>query len=183
MRPGDTPHLIRAYTPTTEMPRSCVVGRTENAHICRVEVRLTVDGAVSAAAGTPEVGLGDRGRGRLVPDYRRWVDSEAELRCREFLDSLVDAGRCWAVKKFPALGSARAATRARSGLASGFTCSWVMPRRPSGHLNRRIAAQRVRAAAVTRMYQRGRPAPLPGIRVNGGVVQVAAGSEPVTGGQ
>jgi hypothetical protein len=52
-----------------------------------------------------------------------------------------------------------------------FTCSWVMPRRPSGHLNRRIAAQRVRAAAVTRMYQRGRSAPLPGIRVNGGVVE------------
>jgi hypothetical protein len=48
-----------------------------------------------------------------------------------------------------------------------FTCSWVIPRRPSGHLYRRIAAQRVRAAAVMRMYQRGRLAPLPGIRVNG----------------
>jgi hypothetical protein len=34
----------------------------ENARTCRVEVRLTVDGAVSAVAGTPEVGLGDRGR-------------------------------------------------------------------------------------------------------------------------
>ena len=64
-----------------------------------------------------------------------------------------------------------------------FACSWAMPRRLSGHLNRRIAAQRVRAAAVTRMYQRGRPAPLPGIRVNGGVVKVASGSEPATCGQ
>jgi len=31
---------------------------------CREEVRLTVDGAVSAATGTAEVGLGDRGWGR-----------------------------------------------------------------------------------------------------------------------
>ena len=35
------------------------------------------------------------------------------------------------------------------------------------HLNRRIAAQRVRAAAVRRTYQHGRPAPLPGVGVNG----------------
>ena len=40
-----------------------------------------------------------------------------------------------------------------------FTCSWVMPRRPSGHLYRLIAAQRAEAAAVTRMYQRGRAGP------------------------
>jgi hypothetical protein len=75
------------------------------------------------------------------------------------------------------------------GLRSGpqwsgtwFTCSWVMARRPSGHLDRRIAAQRVRAAAVTRMYQHGRHAPLPGMRVDG-VVEVASGSELVTCGQ
>jgi len=88
---------------------------------CRVEVRLTVDDAVSAAAGTREVGLGDRG---------------------------CDLGpQCSGIR---------------------FTCTWIMPRRPSGHLDRRIAAKRVRAAAVTRMYQRGRPPPLPGIGVDGG---------------
>ena len=92
----------------------------EGVRFCRVEVRLTVDGAVSAAAGTPEVGLGDRGRGRLVPDHHRCVDDgEGELRCQEFLDALVDAGGCWAVKKFLAPPSARAAIRARSGLAPG----------------------------------------------------------------
>ena len=89
----------------------------EGVRFCRVEVRLTVDGAVSAAAGTPEVGLGDRGRGRLVPDHHRCVNSEAGLGYQEFLESLVDAGGCWAVKKFPVPRSARAAIRARSGLA------------------------------------------------------------------
>jgi hypothetical protein len=149
---------------------------------CRVEVRLTVDGAVSAAAGTPEVGLGDRGRGRLVPDHHRCVDREAELRCQEFLDSLVDVGGCWAVKKFPAPRSARAAIRARSGLAPGSPAPGsCRGGRPGTFTGDRGAA--CRAAAVTRMYQRGRPAPLPGIRVNGGVVKVASGSEPVTCGQ
>jgi hypothetical protein len=120
--------------------------------------------------------------GRLVPDHHRCVDSQAELRCQESLDSLVDAGGCWAVKKFPAPESAQAAIGARSGLASGSPAP--------GHaaaavraLDRRTVAQRVRAAAVTRMYQRGRLAPLPGIRVNGGVVKAASGSAPVTCGQ
>ena len=150
---------------------------------CRVEVRLTVDGAVSAAAGTPEVGLGDRGRGRLVPDHHRCVDREAELRCQEFLDSLVDVGGCWAVKKFPASRSARA----RSGPAVAWhpgspapgSCRGGRPGTLIGGSRRSVS----RAAAVTRMYQRGRRAPLPGIRVNGGVVKVASGSEPVTCGQ
>jgi hypothetical protein len=118
-----------------------------------------------------------------VPDHHRCVDSQAELRCQESLDSLVDAGGCWAViKKFPAPESAQAAIRARSGLASGSPAP--------GHaaaavraLDRRTVAQRVRAAAVTRMYQRGRLAPLPGIRVNEGVVKAASGSAPVTCGQ
>ena len=117
-----------------------------------------------------------------VPDHHRCVDSEAELHCRDFLDSLAGAGGAG-----PSTSSRRLD---RLGLRSGpavvwhpvLTCSWIMPRRPSGHLYRRIAAQRVRAAAVTRMYQRGRPAPLPGIRVNGGVVEVASGSEPVACG-
>ena len=76
------------------------------------------------------------------------------------------------------------------GLRSGPAVVWHPVHLLLGHaaaavraLYRRIAAQRVRAAAVTRMYQRGRPAPLPGIRVNGGVVEVASGSEPVTCGQ
>ena len=54
-----------------------------------------------------------------VPDQHRCVGSEAELRCQEFLDSLVDVGGCCAVKKFPAPRSARAAIWARSGLAPG----------------------------------------------------------------
>jgi hypothetical protein len=68
----------------------CIGALGTNVRFCRVEVRLAVDCAVSAAAGTPEVGLGDRGRGRLVPDHHRCVDSEAGLCCQEFLDSLVD---------------------------------------------------------------------------------------------
>ena len=83
------------------------------------------------------------------------------------------------------LDQSRAAIRARSGLAPGSpapgSCRGGRPGTLIG--NRRIAAQPVRAAVVTRMYQPGRPAPLPGIRVNGGVVKVASGSEPVTCGQ
>jgi hypothetical protein len=91
--------------------------------------------------------------------------------------------RCWAVKKVPGALISSGCDPGPQWSGSRFTCSWVMPRRPSGHLKRGIAARRVRVAAVTGMYQRGRPAPLPGIRVNGDVVKVASGSEPVTCGQ
>jgi len=101
---------------------------------CRVEVRLTVDGAVSAAAGTSEVGLGDRGRGRLVPDHHRCVDSEAELRCQEFLDSLVDVGGCWAVKKVPGALISSGCDPGPQWSGSRFTCSWVLPRGRPGTL-------------------------------------------------
>ena len=150
----------------------------------RVEVRLTFDGAVSAVAGTPEVGLGDTAAGegwcRIITAV---LIARRELRCQEFADSLVDVEGCWAVKEFPAPRSARAAIRARSGLAHPVHLLLGHPVAAVRAPDRRIAAQRVRAAAVTRMYQRGRPAPLPGIRVNGGVVKVASGSEPVTCGQ
>ena len=129
-----------------------------NARSCRVEVRLTVDGAVSAAAGTPEVGLGDRGRGRLVPDHHRCVDSEAELRCQEFLDSLVDVGGCWAVKKFPAPRSARAAIQARSGLASGSpapgSCRGGRPGTLIGGSRRSVSGQRRSRGCISAV---GRP--------------------------
>jgi hypothetical protein len=52
-----------------------------------------------------------------------------------------------------------------------------------GTLTGGIAAQRVRTAAVTRMYQLGWPAPLPGVRVDGGVVKVGSGRAPVTCGE
>jgi hypothetical protein len=104
------------------------------ARSCRVEVRLAVDCAVSAAAGTPEVGLGDRGRGRLVPDHHRCVDNEAELCRQEFLDSLVDARGCWSVKKFPAPRSVPGCDPGPQWSGIRFTCSWVMPGRPSGTL-------------------------------------------------
>jgi hypothetical protein len=117
-----------------------------------------------------------------VPDHHRCVDGEAELRSHEFLDSLVGVEGAGAVKKFPAPRSARAAIRAPqwSGtrfLLLGHAVAAVLAPLPA------IAAQRAEAAAVTRMYQRGRPAPLPGIRVNGGVVEAAPVSEPVTSGQ
>ena len=65
---------------------------------CRVEVGLAVDGAVSAAAGTPSWATA-AGEG-----WYRIITAVLTVRCQEFLDSLVDVGGYWAVKKFAALG-------------------------------------------------------------------------------
>ncbi len=134
---------------------------------CRVEVRLTVDGAVSAATGTPEVGLGDHAREgwcRIITAVLIARRSYAARNSWIRLLMLDGAGPSGSSRRLDEPGL-------RSGPAviwhPGSPCSWVMPRRPSGHLNRRMAAQRVWAAAVTRMYQHGRPDPLPGRRVNG----------------
>jgi hypothetical protein len=103
-----------------------------------------------------------------VSDDHRRVDSEAELRCQEFVNWLADVGGCWAVGQSLAPRSARAALRGRSGLvpgsrAPGHAAAAVRGRSTGG------SAQRVQATAVRRTYQRGRPAPLPGIGVNGGL--------------
>ena len=67
-----------------------------------------------------------------MPDHHRCVGSEAELRCQEFLDSLVDAGGCWAVKKFPALD--------QPGLRSGPAVVWHLVHVLLGHAAAAIRA-------------------------------------------
>jgi len=81
-----------------------------------------------------------------VPDHHRCVDSKAGLRCQEFLDSPVDVGGCWAVKKFPAPRSARAAIWAHSGLAPGSpapgSCCGGRPGTLIGGSRRSVSGQR-----------------------------------------
>ena len=174
--------ILAIYTNVSDrFPTGSVTGEPALPRPLMHELRFVSRSMVPcAAAGTPEVGRGARGR-------EGW--------CR-IITAVLVARRSYAARNsrirllMPEGAGLSRSSRCldRLGLRFGgqwsgtrFTCSWVMPRRPSGHLNWRIAAQRVRAAAVTRMYQRGRLAPLAGIRVNGGVVKVASGSEPVTG--
>ena len=118
---------------------------------------------------------------RLVLGRLAWVTAAGKARC-QIITAVLIARRGYAARNSwirllmsEGAGPSRSPRRLdQLGLRSGPAVVWHpvhlllgMPRQPSGHLNRRIAAQRVRAAAVTRMYQRDRPAPLPGIRVNG----------------
>ena len=122
---------------------------------CRVEVGLTVDGAVSTAAGTPAwVTAAGEGWYRSVAAVLTARRSYAAR--NSWIRSLMSegAGR----QEVP---GARAAIRARSGLAPGSPAPGSCRGGRQGTLIGGSRRSVSREAAVTRMYQRGRPAPLP----------------------